>query len=341
MRCLYVFSIFQKLTQLLEGLTKLSTSTETLHPYSQQFDGAELLDLIKTFAKTESRWIPTERGYSLYLRPTMIGTQEFLGVSPSNKALLFVIACPVGPYYKTGFKAVSLYATTDFVRAWPNGTGGNKVGGNYAIAIKPQLLATKLGYQQNLWLFGENHQLTEVGTMNCFVLWKNETGELELVTPPLDGSILPGVTRNSILGLARGWGEFKVSERNVTMPQVKEAVKQGRMVEMFGAGTACIVSPIKKIRYLDEVSGSLIFWWGRYGERGGILMFGQNLYLFVFTIQTIYFTRISYYAMQDLDIPLDPKDPTAQAGPWTKRFNNTILDIQYGDLEHEWSVVVD
>ncbi|RUS22715.1 aminotransferase [Endogone sp. FLAS-F59071] len=286
--CIFELTNFQKLIQLLEGLTNL-------HPYSQQFDGAELLELIKTFVKTESRWIPTERGYSLYLRPTMIGTQEFLGVNPSNKALLFVIACPVGPYYKTGFKAVSLYATTDFVRAWPNGTGGNKIGGNYAIAIKPQLLAAKQGYQQNLWLFGEDHQLTEVGTMNCFVLWKNEAGELELVTPPLDGSILPGVTRDSILGLARGWGEFKVSERNVTMPQVKEAVKQGRMVEMFGAGTACIVSPIKKIRYLDE----------------------------------------------DLDIPLDPKDPTAQAGPWAKRFNDTILDIQIGDLEHEWSVVVD
>ncbi|RUP44440.1 aminotransferase [Jimgerdemannia flammicorona] len=285
-----------------------------------QFDGNELLKLIKNYVKTESRWIPSERGYSLYLRPTMIGTQEYLGVNPSNRALLFVIASPVGPYYKTGFKAVSLYATTEYVRAWPNGTGANKVGGNYAIGIKPQLMATKQGYQQNLWLFGEDHQLTEVGTMNCFVLWKDDKGELELVTPPLDGSILPGVTRDSILGLAREWGKFKVSEKSVSMPQIKEAVKQGRMLEMFGAGTACIVSPIKKIGYLNENIGALLQSSSTLPPR---------------------LPKPAILYMQDLDIPLDPNDPNAQAGPWAKKFNDTIMDIQYGDLPHDWSVLVD
>lgn len=242
----------------------------------------------------DERWIPSERGYSLYLRPTVIGTQEALGVNPPSDAKLFVIGCPVGPYYKTGFAAVKLKATTEYVRAWPRGTGDAKIGANYAPGLLPQRLAAKEGYQQNLWLFGEDHQLTEVGTMNLFVLLKNESNELELVTPPLDGSILPGVTRDSILSLARQWNEFKVSERKLTMPEIRELVKQNRIVEMFGAGTACIVSPIKTIEYLGE----------------------------------------------DLTIPLDPNDSTSQAGPYTKRFNDTIMDIQYGDLESPWSIVV-
>ncbi|CAO3598753.1 unnamed protein product [Absidia cylindrospora] len=259
-----------------------------------QFDGDELLKLISEYTKMDNRWIPNERGYSLYLRPTMIGTQEALGVNPPSNAKLFVIGCPVGPYYKTGFAAVKLMATTEYVRAWPRGTGDAKIGGNYAPGLLPQRLAAARGSQQNLWLFGDDHQLTEVGAMNLFLLWKNENNELELVTPPLDGSILPGVTRDSILSLARGWNEFKVTERKLTMPELREAIKQGRVKEMFGAGTACIVSPIKTIEYLGE----------------------------------------------DLAIPLDPNDSTSQAGPYTKRFSNEIMDIQYGDKESPWSVVI-
>ncbi|KAF9968970.1 branched-chain-amino-acid aminotransferase [Actinomortierella ambigua] len=260
------------------------------------FEQEELIKCIKQFLKVDERWIPNERGYSLYLRPTMIGTQESLGVGASNKAMIFVIASPVGPYFPTGFNAVNLLATTERVRAWPGGTGDAKVGGNYAPCIKPQLDANKQGFQQNLWLFGEDHQVTEVGTMNCFMFWTNEQGEKELITPALDGQILPGVTRDSILTLARQWGEFKVSERRFTMKDVAKASKEGRIHEMFGAGTACIVCPIKKIH-----------WEGT-----------------------------------DLVIPLDPSDKTSQAGPLTKRFNNAILDIQYGEVEGPagWSVVV-
>ncbi|KAJ2960481.1 hypothetical protein NQZ79_g4094 [Umbelopsis isabellina] len=262
-----------------------------------QFDGDELIKCIGEYLKVDERWIPSERGYSLYLRPTCIGTQETLGVNPSSSAMLFVIACPVGPYYKTGFAAVSLKATTDFIRAWPRGTGGSKIGANYAPGILPQQLAAKEGYQQNLWLFGDNDELTEVGTMNLFMLWENEKGEKELVTPPLDGAILPGVTRDSIIELARSWESetgVKVVEKKITMPQVRDAIKQNRVKEMFGAGTACIVSPIKTINY------------------GG----------------------------EDLSIPLDPKNPKEQAGPFTKRVNDTIMDIQYGEIEHPWSVVI-
>jgi branched-chain amino acid aminotransferase len=200
------------------------------------FHEGELLECIKELVRRDRDWVPEARGYSLYLRPTAIGTQTSLGVGPSNRAMLFVIASPVGPYYKTGFAAVSLYATKEFVRAWPGGTGDSKVGGNYAPGIRPQIQVAQQGYAQNLWLFGPQDNITEVGTMNLFLLWTNEQGQRELVTPPLDGTILPGVTRDSILALARGWGEFEVSERPITMPQVVQALKEKRVHEMFGAG---------------------------------------------------------------------------------------------------------
>lgn len=258
------------------------------------FDKVQLLECIKELVRIEKSWIPSERGYSLYIRPSLIGTQESLGVAKTNSALLFVIACPVGPYYKSGFDAVKLMANTKYVRAFPGGTGDAKIGGNYAPCIKPQAEAAEKGYAQNLWLFGPNHEVTEVGTMNLFTFWTNEQGEKELVTAPLDGTILPGVTRASILELARKWNEFKVTERVHTMVEIEKAVQEKRMIEMFGAGTAAIVSPVKAINYKDR----------------------------------------------DLVIPLDPSDPKSQAGKLTKRFADTIMGIQYGEIESDWSVIV-
>ncbi|KAI1208302.1 branched-chain-amino-acid aminotransferase [Annulohypoxylon truncatum] len=217
------------------------------------FEPTALIDLIARFAKLEERFIPNERGYSLYLRPTLIGTQKTLGISAPGSALLFVIASPVGPYYPTGFKAVSLEATDYAVRAWPGGVGDKKLGANYAPCIVPQMEAAGRGYQQNLWLFGPEEYVTEVGTMNLFVAIRNaETGQKELITAPLDGTILEGVTRDSILSLAReklapeGW---LISERKITMKQLHEASLDGRLMEVFGAGTAAIVSPVRKISW--------------------------------------------------------------------------------------------
>jgi branched-chain amino acid aminotransferase len=122
--------------------------------------------LIGDYAKLDQRWIPEARGYSLYLRPTMIGTQEALGVNAPSNAKLFVIGCPVGPYYKTGFAAIKLMATTEYVRAWPRGTGDAKIGGNYAPGLLPQRMAAKAGYQQNLWLFGGKQERKKCG-MEC------------------------------------------------------------------------------------------------------------------------------------------------------------------------------
>jgi len=213
------------------------------------FDQDQVLECIKQLVRVDESWIPDKKGYSLYIRPSMIGTGQALGVGPSSKAMLFVIMSPVGPYWKEGFNAVSLLATSNFSRAWPGGVGDCKLGGNYAPCIRPQVEAQRLGHAQNLWLMGDQHYLTEVGTMNLFLILRTQNRDIELVTPPLDGMILPGVTRDSILQLARQWGEFTVSERSITMGEVIEAHAQNRILEVFGAGTACVVTPVRNIHY--------------------------------------------------------------------------------------------
>ncbi|KAM9229081.1 branched-chain-amino-acid aminotransferase, cytosolic isoform 7-T7 [Dugong dugon] len=176
-----------------------------------------------------------------------------LGVKKPTKALLFVILSPVGPYFSSGtFNPVSLWAHPKYVRAWKGGTGDCKMGGNYGSSLFAQCEAMDNGCQQVLWLYGENNQITEVGTMNLFLYWINEDGEEELVTPPLDGIILPGVTRQSILDLALKWGEFKVSERYLTMDDLTTALEGSRVREMFGSGTACVVCPVSDILYKGE-----------------------------------------------------------------------------------------
>jgi len=211
------------------------------------FPHEKLLDAIKALIKLDKDWIPQEKGYSLYIRPTLIATDPLIGVNEPTKALLFVILSPVGPYYPTGFKPVSLYAGSTDVRAWPGGTGCYKIGGNYAPGILPMIEAGKKGHQQIMWL--HDKKVTEVGTMNLFCFWKNKQGEKELITAPLDGQILPGVTRKSILELTRQWKEFKVTEADWTIDSLTQAINEGRVIEMFGAGTAAIVSPVCKIFY--------------------------------------------------------------------------------------------
>lgn len=219
------------------------------------FDGEELLKCIDKFVLLDQDFVPEGAGYSLYLRPTMIGTSASLGVGVPDRALIYVIASPVGPYYSSGFKPVSLEATDYAVRAWPGGAGNRKLGANYAPCIKPQLDAAGRGYQQNLWLFGEEGYITEVGTMNAFFVFKTADGKKELVTAPLDGTILEGVTRDSILELARERlpaDEWIVSERKFTISDVKNAADSGNLIEAFGAGTAAVVSPIKTIGWKGE-----------------------------------------------------------------------------------------
>ncbi|XP_039188827.1 branched-chain-amino-acid aminotransferase, cytosolic isoform X1 [Crotalus tigris] len=217
------------------------------------FDKEELLQCIQKLVEVEKEWVPYSTSASLYIRPTLIGTEPSLGVKKPSRAILYVILSPVGPYFSSGtFNPISLWADPKYVRAWKGGTGDCKLGGNYGSSIYAQREAMELGCQQVLWLYGDDHQITEVGTMNLFLYWQNENGENELATPPLDGIILPGVTRQSILDLARKWGEFKVSERYITMSDLRTALKEKRVKEMFGAGTACVVCPVSTILYLGE-----------------------------------------------------------------------------------------
>lgn len=221
-------------------------------------DGEAFTECIKQLLRIDESWIPDKEGFSMYIRPTAIGTSPFLGVHASEQVKLYVILSPAGPYFKDGFKPVKLYADTENVRAWPGGAGGTKVGGNYGPTIAPaQLASKKYGASQVLWLFGPNDEITEVGAMNIFFLLKKKGGETELVTAPLTrGDILPGVTRRSILELARGWKEkgeeMDVSERWLTMGEVVQAQKEGRLLEAFGAGTAAVISPVRAIEYRNQ-----------------------------------------------------------------------------------------
>ncbi|KAL7693444.1 putative aminotransferase class IV, branched-chain amino acid aminotransferase II [Plasmopara halstedii] len=218
-----------------------------------EFDGDELIKCLNELLRLDKDWIPQGEGYSLYIRPTGISTQASIGVGASEKAKLFIILSPVGPYYPEGFNPVKLVANDRYIRAWPGGTGGFKVGANYAPGILPQYDAHERGYSQNLWIFGPDHDITEVGTMNLFIHLINDNGEKELITPPLSrGDILPGITRDSILHVTRNWNEFKVTEGNVTMKQVQKASRDGRIIEIFGSGTAAVVSPVSIINYMDE-----------------------------------------------------------------------------------------
>ncbi|KAG7504864.1 branched-chain-amino-acid aminotransferase, cytosolic-like isoform X2 [Solea senegalensis] len=214
------------------------------------FDKGELLSCINKLVEVDQEWVPYSQDASLYIRPTFIGTEPSLGVSRPGQAMLFVIVGPVGPYFTTGFfNPVSLLADPAFVRACKGGVGAYKMGGNYGPTIMVQTEAVKRGCQQVLWLYGEEEEITEVGTMNLFIYWTNEKGERELLTPPLDGIILPGVTRQSLLDLGRSWGDFKVTERTMSMKELLGALDAGRVLEVFGAGTACVVCPVGSILY--------------------------------------------------------------------------------------------
>lgn len=236
------------------NMKRLTTSMDRLQMPGSDFDNEELIKLIGELVKIDRDWIPSGEGYSLYIRPTVIATHKFLGLAAPESILLYVICSPVGPYYKTGFDPIKLTADTSCVRAWPGGTGNVKVGGNYAATMKPAAEAAAKGYSQILWLFGDNDEVTEVGAMNFFIHWINkETNRPELVTASLErGDILPGVTRDSVLQLARSWDGLDVSERNITMHEIREASRENRLLEAFGAGTAAVVTPISGIQYKGE-----------------------------------------------------------------------------------------
>jgi len=215
-----------------------------------EIDSELALEAIRKLVLLERDWIPRTEGCAMYIRPTMIATDPFLGVRPSNRYLFYVIVGPVAAYYPEGFNPVSIYATEKYVRAVRGGVGDAKTAGNYAASLAAQVEAKQAGYSQVLWLDAiERKYIEEVGTMNLMFKIGGE-----VVTSPLTGSILPGVTRESVLQLLQDWGE-KVSERRLSIDEVFEASRQGTLEEVFGTGTAAIISPVNKVCYKDEVIG--------------------------------------------------------------------------------------
>ena len=195
----------------------------------------------------EQEWIPTAAGTSLYIRPTMIAVEPVLGVHPSNQYYFYVILSPVGAYYAAGFNPVSILVEDHYVRAVPGGTGEAKTGGNYASSLKAGLEAKKKGYDQVLWLDGrERRYIEEVGAMNMFFAYGDR-----IVTAPLTGSILSGVTRDSVLKLAPTLG-YQVEERQIDVNDLFADIKAGKVTEAFGSGTAAVITPVGKLCYKDE-----------------------------------------------------------------------------------------
>jgi branched-chain amino acid aminotransferase len=204
------------------------------------------LDSLKELLKIERSWVPDVAGSSLYIRPTMIGTESKLGVKPSSEYLYFVILGPVGPYFKEGFNPVKIYVSDKYVRAVRGGTGAAKTSGNYAASLLAGTDASKVGYSQVLWLDAQERKwLEEVGTMNLFVRFDDE-----VVTPPLGGSILPGITRDSVLTLLKDY-DMNPKERMVSIDEVIEGIKSGKVKEIFGCGTAAIIAPVGSLWYKD------------------------------------------------------------------------------------------
>lgn len=260
-------SVFHYGQSLFEGLKAFRRTDGTVWLFRPEFnwkrmcDGASRLCMpapsevvflggLKKLLEVDEKWVPSKAGTSLYIRPTLIGTEGFLGVRPSKEAQFFTILSPVGSYYSEGPKPVKIWVEDEAVRAAPGGLGATKAGANYAASLQAGLKAKSKGYSQVLWLDVHHEGIEEVGTMNVFFVFKDE-----IVTPALNGSILAGGVRDSILTMLRhthlGQGR-KISERRITMSELLEKHKSGDLQEAFGTGTAAVISPIGELCFKNE-----------------------------------------------------------------------------------------
>ena len=208
----------------------------------------DFVQAVSAVVDVDRDWIPTEPGTSLYIRPFIIATDEFLGVAPSKTYLFMVILSPSGAYYESGLAPVGIWIEDEYVRAGRGGIGFAKTGGNYAASLIAQKKAHDAGYSQVLWLDGVDRKyIEEVGAMNIFFKIAGK-----VVTPALSGSILPGITRDSTIQLCKAWG-YDVEERKISAEELVQAQKDGTLEEVFGTGTAAVISPVGKLRYKDDV----------------------------------------------------------------------------------------
>lgn len=229
-----------------KNMARLNVSNERL--CIPKIDEAFALKCIEKLVSVEKDWIPTAEGTSLYIRPFIFATDAHVGVHPGKHLMFMVICSPVGAYYPEGLNPVKIYVESKYVRAVRGGMGYAKTGGNYAASLKAQDEAEEQKYTQVLWLDGvERKYVEEVGTMNVFFVIGDK-----VVTPALQGSILPGVTRMSAIEILKSWG-LNVSERPIEIQEIYDAYQNGQLKEAFGTGTAAVISPIGQLKWDDHV----------------------------------------------------------------------------------------
>lgn len=248
---------------LFEGMKAFSQKDGRIAVFRPEFnfrrmkEGAERLCLqapsqevfmkgLQAVIEADAKWVPKDENGSLYIRPTLVGTEGFLGVRPAKEFLFFIILSPVGSYFASGSAPVKIWVETKALRAAPGGLGATKAGANYAASLQAAQDAKKKGYAQVLWLDVEHAGIEEVGTMNVFFVFKNE-----ICTPSLNGSILPGGVRDSVLELLRSQGR-NVSERRITMTEILERYQKNEVLEAFGTGTAAVITPIGELAYQGQ-----------------------------------------------------------------------------------------
>lgn len=229
-----------------ENFKRLNLSNERL--VIPEVDEKFALEALKKLIEIEKDWVPSSQGAALYIRPFIIAVDPFLGVRPGDEYLFMIILSPSGAYYSSGLNPVSIYVEKSYVRSVRGGMGYTKTGGNYAASLKAQDEAQSQNYSQVLWLDGvERKYIEEVGAMNIFFVIDGE-----VVTPELQGSILPGITRKSAIELCQSKG-IKVTERRISIQEISEAHDNGKLEEVFGTGTAAVVSPVGILKWGDKV----------------------------------------------------------------------------------------
>ena len=229
-----------------KNFERLNISNDRLciPPLDEQF----CLKALEKLLELDKDWVPHLPGTSLYIRPFIIATQVSLGVHPAKEYKFLIICSPVGSYYKEGLNPVKIYVEDEYVRAVKGGTGFIKSGGNYAASLKGQEKAEKMNYSQVLWLDGkERKYIEEVGAMNVFFKIDGK-----VITPSLEGSILPGITRRSAIEVLKTWN-IEVEERKIDIEELVKAHKEGKLEEAFGTGTAAVISPIGEFNYKNQI----------------------------------------------------------------------------------------
>lgn len=253
-----------------ENARRLNRSNERM--CIPAIDEEVFIEALRALVEVDKDWVPDAEGTSLYIRPFVFATDPYVGVRVSNSYKFMIILSPVGAYYATKLQPTHMYVEDQYARTVRGGTGEAKCGGNYASSLAAQEKAGKLGYQQILWLDSLEHKyIEEVGTSNAFFKIDGK-----FITPSLSGTILPGITRKSVLELLRHWGET-VEERQITIDEIVEAYKNGLVEEVFATGTAAVISPIGSLTYEGE---DMVF------NNGEIGSYSQKIYDTLFGIQT-------------------------------------------------------